>query len=233
MRLEKTLKRLLWFPFGLIKGLINIGNDNARDINNRLLFPNAIIDAGCTFTEGSSVGKHSHILKNCIINHSKIGAYTYVSYNGYIQNTTIGNYCSIANDVMIGLGTHPLDLFSTSTLFYKADNALDIKLIDVDIDFQEYKPIIIGNDVWIGAKATIMDGVTIGNGAIVATGAIVTKDVPPYAIVAGVPAKIIKYKFEESIILELIKTAWWEKSADEVLLMSEDLNKIINKKANS
>ena len=69
----------------------------------------------------------------------------------------------------------------------------------------------IGNDVWIGLNATILDGVTIGDGAIVAAGAVVTKDVPPYAVVAGVPAKIIKYRFTESQIDFLLKFRWWEK----------------------
>ena len=119
-----------------------------------------------------------------------------------MQNTTIGNYCSIARNVSIGLGLHPLNLFSTSPIFYKRQNALLLDLISKDNEFKEYQPITIGNDVWIGANAIIMDGITIGNGAVIAAGAVVTKNVPAYAIMGGVPAKLIKYRFAEGERIE-------------------------------
>ena len=88
-------------------------------------------------------------------------------------------------------------------------------------------PINIGSDVWIGAEAIIMDGVTIGNGAIVAAGAVVTKDVPDYGIVGGVPAKLIKYRFNEAQKKALISTEWWEKQPKEVKEMSKLLEDLI------
>ncbi|WP_284041531.1 CatB-related O-acetyltransferase [Polaribacter sp. Z014] len=212
----KSLKRIWWMPIGLIKGLFKLANDNARDIENKKRFPKAIIYSGSSFSLDSTLGVNSCVLSRSTINHSNIGNYTYCSNNALIQNATIGNYCSIADDVIIGLGSHPLHFFSTAPIFYRKQNLLRIKLVDKDLDFEEYKPIKIGNDVWIGTRAIIMDGVTIGDGAVIAAGAIVTKDVPPYAVVVGIPAKIIKFRFNKIEIEKLLKSNWWQKNAEEV-----------------
>lgn len=191
---------------------MQLANSGARDIINNKRFPHAIIDNGCCFTEDTIIKQYSHIFENCTINHSYIGEYTYIGPNGKIQNTTIGNYCSIASNCLCGLGSHPLSLFSTSPIFYKTQNPFKIKIITRDLDFEENKPINIGHDVWIGARVTILDGVHIGNGAVIAAGAVVTKDVPDYAIVAGVPAKIIKYR---NISQEESKSSWWNLSPED------------------
>jgi acetyltransferase-like isoleucine patch superfamily enzyme len=133
-----------------------------------------------------------------------------------IQNANIGKFCSIANNVLIGLGNHPLNFFSTSPLFYKKINPLKIILVSNELYFDEYKPIHIGNDVWIGTNAIILDGVNIGNGAVIASNSVVTKNVEPYSIVGGVPAKLIKYRFTEDKISELMKERWWELSLCEI-----------------
>ena len=125
-----------------------------------------------------------------------------------IIHTEIGNFCSIASDVNIGLEEHTLQNISTSPIFTEVDNATGYSWIKKN-HFIPFKRTYIGNDVWIGFRASIKSGVKIGNGAVIATGAVVTKDVPPYAIVGGVPAKIIRYRFSEEIINELQKTEWW------------------------
>ena len=144
---------------------------------------------------------------------SKIGRHTYVS-SARIANTEIGAFCSIGPDVNIGgLGAHPTRWISTHPAFYSTRKQSGISFTKIDM-FDELKPNKIGNDVWIGARALILDGVTIGDGAIVAAGAVVTKDVPPYAIVGGVPAKLIRTRFEPPVIEALLKWQWWNLSDD-------------------
>ena len=86
---------------------------------------------------------------------------------------------------------------------------------------EEHKPVFIGNDVFIGANVTILDGVTIGDGAVIGAGAVVTKDIPPYAIAVGVPAKTIKYRFDENTQQLLLAEKWWEKSDEEIQKLIE------------
>lgn len=212
----KYIKRLLYIPQGLLEGLVDFFNKHARDVENRKRFPLSIIDKGSSFTPDSIIGKGSRILSGAIINNSELGNYTYVNRNALIQNTVIGNYCSIAHDVNIGLGKHPLHLPSLSPVFYRKKNPLKIQIVSEDVDYNEYEKINIGHDVWIGARAVIMDGVSIATGAVVAAGAVVTKDVPPYAIVGGVPAKIIKYRFGKEKVDELLHSEWWFKDPKEV-----------------
>jgi len=211
--------RLLLLPFGLLRSFYQLSKDGARDIYNKQRFKGAIIDNGCCINEASNIEKNTHILEGCLVLNSTIKQYSYIGKNSIIQNVTIGSFCSIANDVFIGLGNHPTEYFATSPLFYRKNNPLKIEMADENINFIEYKPITIGHDVWIGARATILDGVTIGHGAVIATGAVVSKDVPAYAIVGGVPAKIIKYRFSIEKINELLSIQWW----------NLPLNKIKNK----
>lgn len=129
------------------------------------------------------------------------------------KDTKIGKFCSIAQGVKLGLSFHPLDRLSTHCFTCSKDiegNYQEIIIPDENIiPWKTTKPITIENDVWIGLGAIIKDGITIHNGAVIGAGAVVTKDVPPYAIVAGVPAKIIKYRFSKPIIDKLLELEWW------------------------
>lgn len=211
-----NLYRLLLIPFGLIYRLFLLSLDGSRDITNKLRFSRSIIDVGCCIDSKSKVGPQCRVMHDAFISNSTISQYSYIGFKSILQNVTVGSFCSISNQVYIGLGNHPSNFFSTSPLFYRRNNPLKIKLIEKDIEFDEYHKIIIGNDVWIGARVIVLDGVVIGNGAILAANSVVTKNVPPYAIVAGVPAKIIKYRFSEEKINDLSKSEWWKKELKEI-----------------
>ena len=135
--------------------------------------------------------KHSFCGYNCDINHAKIG-----------------KFCSIANNVIIGGGKHPIKWTSTSPVFYEGRDSVKTK-------FSEHKrePVsstIIGHDVWIGQNVIIKQGVCIGTGSVIGMGSIVTKDVAPYTIVAGNPAKLLRNRFDEIIITNLMQSEWWD-----------------------
>ncbi len=218
--------RLFLLPFGLLFKLNELAIAGARDIHNKFRFKDSIIDRMCCINLASVIEPHCHILENTLILNSSISPCSYVGRNSIVQNASIGSFCSIANDVFIGLGTHPTDHFSTSPLFYRVNNTLKMQLINEDVVFSEYQKIEIGNDVWIGARAIVMDGVKIGDGAIIAAGAIVTKDVLPYAVVAGVPAKVIRYRFSPEKIEKLLRLQWWKWPLSDIQKRINELNGI-------
>ena len=143
----------------------------------------------------------------------KMGYASYAGEGFSVSNkeTTVGKYCSIARNVWLGPSQHPIDFLSTHPFLY-LDMPYGPNLPpECRCKYDgEKPPCHIGNDVWIGINSVIMDGVTVGDGAIVASGSIVTKDVPPYAIVGGVPAKVIRYRFSPEIIEALLELRWWD-----------------------
>jgi acetyltransferase-like isoleucine patch superfamily enzyme len=157
------------------------------------------------------IDKTAYIYRGVKAKHAKIGAHSYIAANTDIENAIIGNYCSIADHCRIGMGGHSLNFLSTSPIFTQSLNALQDRWIEEDIcHANNYDSIVtLGNDVWVGSHALINGGVKIGNGACIAAGAVVVKDVPPYAVVGGVPAKVIRYRFTEDVILALEKIQWW------------------------
>ena len=144
-----------------------------------------------------------------------IGEYTYISEGSKISMTEIGKFCSIGPHLLCGWGIHPINGISTSPMFYSTKKQNGMTLSDTD-KCEERKKIIIGNDVFIGANVTILDGVKIGNGCVIGAGAVVTKDIPDYAVVGGVPAKIIKYRFSDEQISALKKIEWWNWEYDKL-----------------
>ena len=142
-----------------------------------------------------------------------IGRYTYVNDNTKIYaNTSIGAFCSIAPNVTIAPGEHDYTKISTHPLLY--DKKWNKHIMQKD---ELNKKTIIENDVWIGCNSIIKAGVVVGNGSIIGAGAVVTKSVPPYSIVVGNPAKIIKYRFDEQKIKKLLNEQWWNKDINYII----------------
>lgn len=164
-----------------------------------------------TFIYNTKIGRRVKIYDNVVISDSEIGDFSYISAETKIFRTKIGKFCSIGPNCLIGWGLHPTENFiSTHPAFYSLGGQAGITFVEKNY-FDEQKSINIGNDVWIGANVTIIDGVNIGDCAIIAAGAVVNKDVPSYAVFGGVPAKFIKYRFDEDIMKTLERVKWWDK----------------------
>ena len=138
----------------------------------------------------------------------EIGRFSYVGYGASITSSAIGSYCSIADDVHIGGAAHPLDSVSTSPVFHCGKNVLN--KVFYPHYFEPSRKTIIESDVWIGYGAIIKAGVTIGVGSVVGAGSVVTKNIPPYEIWAGNPAKKIRSRFPECMVVKLIESNWWD-----------------------
>lgn len=175
--------------------------------------------------KNSQFSQYVVISSGCEIYNSKISDFTYVSSNSKICNTKIGKFCSIASGVKINLPRHPTkDFISTHPIFYsssykKINNILHTK-------FKEYENVEIGNDVWIGENVLILSGIKIGNGSIIAAGSVVTKDVGDFSIVGGIPAKLIKMRYNPQEIDILNSEKWWDYKLHKIL---DNFDKLINK----
>lgn len=163
-----------------------------------------------TFEGYNSIGRRSLILN------SRLSRFTYVSADTKIINANIGSFCSIGQEVLIGgLATHPLDWLSSHPAFYSTKKQANYTFASEDL-IQDQNSVEIGHDVWIGARSMILDGCKIGNGAVIAAGAVIVKDVPAFAIVGGVPARVIRYRFTPEEIQSIQISKWWEGSLQEI-----------------
>lgn len=166
----------------------------------------------------SKVDKSAYIYRGVKAKSAVIDAHTYIAANTEIENAEIGKFCSIADHCRIGMSGHSLDYLSTSPIFTQRINALQDKWVEKDVfeHKSDEERVYIGNDVWIGSHVLINGGVHIGDGAVIGAGAVVVKNVPPYAIVGGVPAKLIRYRFSPEIIDGLVEVKWWSLPEEQI-----------------
>lgn len=171
----------------------------------------------------SSFGDHGFIAHDTSLNDVVLGDYSSVGRYTKIKCADIGKYCSISWDVTIGAVEHPLTRISTSALTYKAE----YNLVSQDIEYPQ-KRTTIGNDVWIGCNVVIKSGISIGDGAVIGAGSVCVKDIDPYTIVAGNPAKVIRKRATDKSIERLINLKWWDWPIEEIKenlhWFSEDLS---------
>jgi hypothetical protein len=169
------------------------------------------------------LGRYTEIGARTSIVETTLDDYSYVVNDCDIIYTTIGKFCSIAAMVRINPGNHPMWRASQSHFTYRASAYFeDTEDEAAFFDWRRAHPVSIGHDVWIGHGAIILPGRSIGDGAVVAAGAVVTKDVPPYSIVAGTPARIVRPRFEGAIAARLQALKWWNWSHDRLRGALED-----------
>jgi acetyltransferase-like isoleucine patch superfamily enzyme len=180
------------------------------------LFANA---QDCHFEGKNKIYPRAHVCR------SSLGRGSYIGPNSRMPRCKIGRYCSIGPEVLVLSGTHPIDeKISTHPCFYSLGKQAGFTYVR-DQSYDEFllcRPdnqyyVEIGSDVWIGARVIIVGGVRIGHGAVVAAGSVVTKDVPDYAIVGGVPAKQLRFRFSENLRTNLLEERWWEQEEDWIL----------------
>ena len=176
-------------------------------------YPNSSVNLSCFFDEKTVLEGFNVINKNVNVCSSKIGIGTIVGYGCYLKMCKIGRFSSIGPNVRVVNSTHPTSFVSTYPSFYNTSN--NLPLGSGSNCFQELLfckngfSADIGNDVWIGTDVLIKGGVTIGDGAVIGMGSVVVKDVEPYSIVAGAPAKIVRYRFDNETIKKLLEIKWW------------------------
>ncbi|WP_172135674.1 CatB-related O-acetyltransferase [Adlercreutzia sp. ZJ473] len=151
------------------------------------------------------MASYSELGRRNIVRKAQIGEGTYTGTNTVIKNASIGRYCSIAWNVSVGGGNHNVDSVSTYTPYWwKRTFGVDLP------DDRESAYCEVGSDVWMGVGVNITTGVTIGHGAVLGAGSVVVKDVPAYAVMGGVPARVIRYRFDEEIRERLLWLGWWD-----------------------
>lgn len=153
--------------------------------------------------------------------HSTMARHSFCGYDCEIEHTDIGSFVSIANRVVLGGGKHPMNWVGMSPAFYAGRDSVAFKAST----HKRPQPsrIMVGHDVWIGHSAIIMQGVQIGNGAVIGAGSIVTRDVPAYAVVAGNPARLLRYRFDSKTVHRLLKCKWWELPEADLVAMGDKI----------
>jgi acetyltransferase-like isoleucine patch superfamily enzyme len=180
----------------------------------------------------NKVSKLALLFNGVDMHNTVVGDYSYIGRNSIVHNTTIGKFSSIGPNAVIGYGEHPVNFVSTSPVFYQSTTSFDIK--PQKDYFFGHQGVDIGSDVWIGANCFLRNGIKVGHGAIIGAGAVVTKDVPPYAVITGVPGSIRKFRFSDEVVEKLLAIEWWNWDLNTIKsshshFTTSDINGFINK----
>jgi chloramphenicol O-acetyltransferase type B len=198
-------------PISLRHSMVSCGTgcsiSYSAKINDSVI-GNSVEVGDLAIINGCHLGSNISLQRSCEIIKCNIGSYSYLSTNARLIVSDIGMFSSIGPNVVCGCGDHPTDWLSTSPVFYSNLRQCGSSFVDLSY-FNELKKVQIGHDCWIGANVVIKNGVNIGHGAIIAAGAVVITDVPSYAIVAGIPAKLVRFRFDIDMIDKLIESKWW------------------------
>jgi len=182
-------------------------------------FPKSIVHEDVYIDRLSSLGLNCVVFSHVKIMDSRIGCFSYVQEGSNLFQAEVGKYTSIAGNVTIGYPDHPLEFVSTSPVFYDKTQPLPFFFESATEPEKNALRTIIENDVWIGQNTFVKAGVKIGSGSVIGAGSVVTKDIPPYAIAVGNPCRVIRFRFSEDIISQLLDSKWWD-------LETSELNKL-------
>ncbi|WP_011581326.1 MULTISPECIES: DapH/DapD/GlmU-related protein [Chelativorans] len=170
------------------------------------------------------LGRYTAICERVILREVVVGDFTYLERHAEGIYATIGKFCSIAANTRINALEHPIERITTHKLSYRPNEYFRYRGVDSGfLERRRAKQVTVGNDVWIGHGAVVLPGICIGHGAVIGANAVVTHDVEPYAIVAGAPARIVRYRFAPETAERLQSLAWWDWSLDRLFEAVPDM----------
>ena len=179
---------------------------------------------GSASVSNTTLGRFTELRERVQLHECAIGDYSYIERDSEAIYTEVGKFCAIAAQCRLNALNHPTERISQHKITYRPNEYFAHAKLDKAFRAERMaSKVTIGHDVWIGHGVSVLPGISIGHGAVVAAGAVVTKDVPPYAIVAGVPARFLKWRFPPEISARIIALAWWDWEHDRLAQAVDDM----------